>query len=599
MAANMASVWSSSVFAQGDAASSSVLSKLTEAEKEWLAAHPVIRVGPDPDFPPYESIDEDGKHIGMAADYLKILEKELGIRFEVVSLKTWAEVLEHAKNRDLDLVTAVETPQRSEYLSFTSPYISLPSVILATTDSSEDLTLESLAGKRVVIVQGYFLHDLISNSHPDINLVSAPDIPTAMRMTSFGKVDAMINDLATTTHFIRKEGLTNLRVAGDPGYPYNLSLATRKDWPELNSILEKALGAITDKQRTEIQDRWIQVQQKPLWQRPVFWYWVIGISLAICLIIGAILTWNRVLKRVVAERTKELKTELDWRKQAEEELRQHRDHLDDLVKVRTAELSEANERMRNDLEAAARVQLSLLPQSAPEVPGTHFVWHYRPCDELAGDILNVFQLDKNHVGVYVADVSGHGVAASLLSVAISRAMTPDSARSSLLVRPAENGNDIQLTSPDEVARQLNKRFPMEETGEKYFTLLYGILNTETLELRYVSAGHPPIVRCSVDKDPETLPCEGMPIGWYEDAEYEEETCQLKRGDRLCLYSDGVPEAMNGDLEQFGDNRLIRSISGSRTDSLDKCVKDVVLNIEQWCGESGPLDDISILAMEIS
>ena len=337
----------SNAFAEVDAASSSVMSQLTEAEKEWLAEHPVIRVGPDPDFPPFEFIDDDGQHRGMAADYLAILEKQLGIKFEIVHLETWSEVLEHAKRRDLDMLSAAaKTPQRAEYMTFTSPHIRLPGVIIATTDSDEDLTLESLAGKKVVVVDGYLWHDLLSNDHPGIVLVTAPDIATGLQMTSFGIVDAMVNDLATTTHYIREEGLTNLRVAGKPGYRFDLALATRNDWPELNSILEKALGVITDKQRMEIQDRWIVLQQKPLWQRPVFWYWIVGVGLTICLIFGAILTWNRMLKRVVAERTKELKAELEWRKDAEEELRQHRDHLNDLVKVRTAELSKANDRMR-------------------------------------------------------------------------------------------------------------------------------------------------------------------------------------------------------------------------------------------------------------
>jgi sigma-B regulation protein RsbU (phosphoserine phosphatase) len=106
---------------------------------------------------------------------------------------------------------------------------------------------------------------------------------------------------------------------------------------------------------------------------------------------------------------------------------------------RNAQLQEANKRMTRDLEAAARVQQSLLPSTMPDVPQAHFAWHYRPCDELAGDFLNVFRLGEKHVGMYVADVSGHGVAASLLSVSISRVMTPQASSSALLLKPDAKG----------------------------------------------------------------------------------------------------------------------------------------------------------------
>jgi sigma-B regulation protein RsbU (phosphoserine phosphatase) len=260
-------------------------------------------------------------------------------------------------------------------------------------------------------------------------------------------------------------------------------------------------------------------------------------------------------------------------------------------------LHEANQRMKRDLDAAAQLQQSLLPTAPPDVPGMRFAWDFRPCDELAGDFLNVFRLGPKYVGMYVADVSGHGVAASLLSVTISRVLTPHPSMSSLLVKPGEGGIEDRVVPPIEVATELNKRFPMEESGEKYFTIAYGVLNTETREFRYVSAGHPPIALLSPGEEPRFLEGTGFAVGWFPEVEYEEHAVQLAPGDRLWIYSDGVPEAMNPEHDQYGEQRLARAIDQSRSQPLNSSVAGLLREIELWCGSAGPNDDVSILALE--
>ncbi len=104
---------------------------LDEAERAWLAEHPVIKVAPDPDFPPFEFFDESGAYRGIVADYLAILEKRLGVRFQVIRQKSWTEAVAKAKAREVDMFpAATNTPQRSEYMLFTSPNIRLPGVII-------------------------------------------------------------------------------------------------------------------------------------------------------------------------------------------------------------------------------------------------------------------------------------------------------------------------------------------------------------------------------------------------------------------------------------------------------------------------------------
>jgi ABC-type amino acid transport substrate-binding protein len=145
--------------------------QFTEQEKDWLAVHPVIVAAPDPDFPPVEYYDEKGSYRGIAADFVALIEKKLGIRFKIFRLKNWEQVLEKAKILQIDLVTAASrTPQREKYLQFTSSFIELPAVIIVRQKVTQNLTMENISGMEVAVVYRYAAHDFISNKYPDMDL---------------------------------------------------------------------------------------------------------------------------------------------------------------------------------------------------------------------------------------------------------------------------------------------------------------------------------------------------------------------------------------------------------------------------------------------
>ena len=263
-----------------------------------------------------------------------------------------------------------------------------------------------------------------------------------------------------------------------------------------------------------------------------------------------------------------------------------------------ARLAKANGRMSRDLKAAAKIQETFLPREVPRVPGTDFAWVYRPCDELAGDGLNVIPLGDGKVGLYILDVSGHGVASALLSVTLSRLLSPPSEPSSILIRDGDVRDRFDITPPAEVAARLNRLFPFDLATEQFATMVYGILNAATGEFRYVSAGHPGPVHLPSGADPVILESQGSPIGLADDA-YEERSVRLGAGDRLYLYSDGVPEAMDHAGKQFGDARLLEAIGQGRSEPLQESVATLLGEIARWQGPERPQDDISILAVEIS
>ncbi|HVW01970.1 MAG TPA: SpoIIE family protein phosphatase [Planctomycetaceae bacterium] len=263
------------------------------------------------------------------------------------------------------------------------------------------------------------------------------------------------------------------------------------------------------------------------------------------------------------------------------------------------QLDVANQRMSRDLHAAARVQQSLLPTGDAAVPTARFSWKYTPCDELAGDFLNYFPLDDRHVAMFVVDVSGHGAASALLAVAVGRLLTPHASTSSLLARRASESSPIEITRPGEVAFELNRRFPMETQGDLYFTMVYGVLDTQTNVLTYVVAGHPPAVHVPNGGEPRTLPGDGFAIGMVDGVDFDEHTLQLQPGDRVYFYSDGVPEAMSPALEQFSSGRMLSSLHNHSTEPLAQKVNGLFDAVREWCLPNGPKDDVSILACEIA
>ena len=262
-----------------------------------------------------------------------------------------------------------------------------------------------------------------------------------------------------------------------------------------------------------------------------------------------------------------------------------------------ARLETANDRMSRNLRAAAKIQETFLPRGVPRVSGTEFAWSYRPCDDLAGDGLNIIPLGAGKVGLYVLDVSGHGVASALLSVTLSRLLSPPSDPSSILIREPVARDRVEITPPAEVAFQLNRLFPFDSATEQFATMVYGILDAATGEFRYVSAGHPGPVHLPSGGEPVILQNPGFPIGLADDA-YDERSVRLGMGDRLYLYSDGVHEAMDAAGKQFGEARLLGAINRARSDGLQESIATLLGEIARWHGSESPQDDISILAVEV-
>jgi PAS domain S-box-containing protein len=255
-------------------------------------------------------------------------------------------------------------------------------------------------------------------------------------------------------------------------------------------------------------------------------------------------------------------------------------------------LQAANNKLHEDLEAAALVQRSLMPRNDWKAPGLATKLVYLPSEQLSGDILNIFQLRDGLVWFYCLDVTGHGVAASLLAVIASHLLSPFSHHS--LVK---HSND-QHFSPREVLTRLNQEFQCHEGRLQFMTITYGVIDVSQKKMNYACAGHPGPILVKSHGEVKQLDHPGFPIGIVPDASYEEHELFLEAGDRIYIYSDGLPEAQSSGGQFFEVKQLLSNLLQYRKLNLSCSVRNLTQAVESWCSPARPRDDISVMGLEL-
>ncbi|GMQ88297.1 MAG: transporter substrate-binding domain-containing protein [Gammaproteobacteria bacterium] len=293
---------------------------LTQAETAWLEQHPELVLAPAVDFAPYEFFDDKGSYRGVAADYIALLEKRLGVHFRAARLTNEAARLQAMAAGRIDIVTAVTTDSPlADEAQLARPHITMPGVIVA---KSEYRNLHSLQGRRVALVSDAHLSIDTDAVPGDVELVPVQDVTTALELISEGRIDALVTDMATASYYIHREGMTDIRIVGKTGTNLSLAVAVRRDWPQLLTIMEKALDSITRDERQRIARQWIHLKESSLLYSRNFWIAMLAVALVILLVLVSILVWNRTLKQQVAQHTQSLNLELRRRHEAEQELQE-------------------------------------------------------------------------------------------------------------------------------------------------------------------------------------------------------------------------------------------------------------------------------------
>lgn len=278
---------------------------LTPAEKAWIAAHPKVRVGIDPAWPPF-STATNGNCVGIDPDVLALIGRKLGITFEVSSGSSWASVYAAATKGELDMLGGTaRTAERERAFQFTQPYFSFPVVIVTRADEPILWSVLDLAGRRVVGVRDYVATSQVAKDYPGLEFVPPADsVAQAMMMVSDHEADAFITNLPNASFVTKTHGLTNLKIAGVMPERFDLCYAVRPDWPELTALLNRAIKTITEADRQALVHPWIRVDYAKVIRWDVVWKTATLILSVLGIAFGAVIYHNRRLTRELTERTR-------------------------------------------------------------------------------------------------------------------------------------------------------------------------------------------------------------------------------------------------------------------------------------------------------
>lgn len=224
------------------------------------------------------------------------------------------------------------------------------------------------------------------------------------------------------------------------------------------------------------------------------------------------------------------------------------------------EIIKKNEKMSNDLYFARTIQKKILPERGT-IGSLKIDYLYFPSEMLSGDIFDINKIDENLTGIYISDVVGHGVTASIMT---------------MFVRQAMKSIKYDYLDPSEAISQLHKRFlDLNLDTDKYFSIFYGILDKRDNTFKYVNGGHNCIPLHINGNGIEFLEAKGYPITClFDNIKYEEKCTKLQKGDKILFYTDGVIEARNETGELFGFDRLVDISNKNKNNLLSSIEKSL-------------------------
>ena len=243
------------------------------------------------------------------------------------------------------------------------------------------------------------------------------------------------------------------------------------------------------------------------------------------------------------------------------------------------ELIERNKKISKDLHFARRIQEKVLPKRGA-IENVTVDYIYKASEMLSGDMFDIFRIDERSLGIYICDVAGHGIAASMMTMFIKETM-----------RSIKD----EIRNPSEALEELHKRFTaLDLEADKYFTIFYGVYDKETHKLTYSNAGHNcyPIKFNSGHAEP--LKIKGYPITMlFGEVTYKEKEVSLEKGDKVLLYTDGITEARDHNDVQFGIEGVLETVR-KNPDNMLKEIEDKFI-IHSW-GEQN--DDYALVLLEV-
>ncbi len=253
------------------------------------------------------------------------------------------------------------------------------------------------------------------------------------------------------------------------------------------------------------------------------------------------------------------------------------------LKEALVRLDGANRQLVDELNLASELQKSLLPRSYPSDAPLEFAHKFIPLNSIGGDFFDVVRLDERTLGLVIADVSGHGVGPALVTAMFKSSFDLESKNA---------------RSPAALMTTLNETLIGFLTTGHYVTAFAAIIDIESLEMRYCSAGHPNQLLVRADGSSLELATMGFLLGMMEDMDYEEKRLVLGPGDTLVLFTDGVFESPNMEGKLFGREGILRSVSSRLGSGAGELSDGLLSDLLAWTEGTEASDDVTILIAQV-
>jgi len=274
-------------------------------QRAYLEVKKELRMCVDPNWMPLEKIEE-GVYTGIGADMIKLVAQKIDIPVRLIPTQTWSESLAKVRARECDfLAFAEKTPNREEYLDFTTPFLKTP-IVLATKAGLPFVdNLESIKGQKLALVKNYSHKELLQKRYKELVLVEVDSIQEGIAHVRQEKVFGFLDNSIVINHELHKNGIDDVAITGQFQESIALGIASRNDEPILHEILQKALDTIDLKTREEIKNRWSNIS----YQLAPDYRFMMQLLFFFVVLLGVALYWNLKLQEEI-EKKEHVKTKL-------------------------------------------------------------------------------------------------------------------------------------------------------------------------------------------------------------------------------------------------------------------------------------------------
>ncbi|MFW5799625.1 MAG: SpoIIE family protein phosphatase, partial [Spirochaetota bacterium] len=301
----------------------------------------------------------------------------------------------------------------------------------------------------------------------------------------------------------------------------------------------------------------------------------------------------KILEQSINLMVNNMKQYIDKITDSEEKIKEYNEHLEDMVEQRTSELNKVNKELKQinramleELKMAQRVQESIIPnvKNLPHIGRLNYGSDYTAMENIGGDLYDVIRVGRNSCGLLMADVSGHGVPAALITT---------------MAKVSFNSNSRWGLTTGEICNSINDElYDFIGDLEYYLTAYYGIIDLETGIFNYTNCGHhPAILYRKRTGEFIKLDTDGFFIGAFSKVEYETGEVQLEEGDRILLFTDGIIEARNENKEFYEYERLMKYLNDNSHLPTDVFVDNLIADVNEFCGDEPADDDRAVLYVE--